>query len=249
MRLHLLGPRSITTDAGTQLPLTQPRVTALLAYLVLESPRMHSRSLIASMLWPDSDPDRSRQCLRQTLCETRRLLRNDAPDALRSDRDWVGCGEASSWSVDVAEFLALAASDTVEAHLVHRGQFLEGFQWHGSERWVSWCESWRLRVDSARVRSLRLPALDYEAAGEIAAALHCWQHIAELDPWHEEAHRHILLLHTRAGNRVAAVRHHVAFVASLQQEFGIAPELETIRLFAAICGQEKEASGQEDVRA
>ncbi|MGW8127694.1 MAG: AfsR/SARP family transcriptional regulator [Stenotrophomonas sp.] len=76
---------------------------ALLAYLAIERPRMHRRSRIAAMLWPDLAPGAALTNLRQVLADLNRAIVAVAGEGvLLIDRENVHlCPEASQGLFDI----------------------------------------------------------------------------------------------------------------------------------------------------
>ena len=56
----------------------------------------------------------------------------------------------------------------------------------------------------------------------------------DLDPLDEAAHRRLMALLARTGDRAAAIRQYRACVATLERELGVAPLAETTELYEAI---------------
>src|SRR6059036_2702043 len=90
LRLAVLGPPEAVHN-GTRLTFALRKAQALLLYLAIEG-GMHSRSKLAALLWPDSEPPAARAALRNALLLLRRLLDNPEASAsphshLRHERD------------------------------------------------------------------------------------------------------------------------------------------------------------------
>lgn len=63
IRLHTFGALDLRSAEGRELRgvLAQPKRTALLAYLVLASPRgFHRRDTLLTVFWPEFDQERAR---------------------------------------------------------------------------------------------------------------------------------------------------------------------------------------------
>ena len=65
LALYLLGPPRIERD-GTSVHIRRRKAVALLAYLAVTR-SSHSREMLATLLWPDSDHSRALTNLRVTL--------------------------------------------------------------------------------------------------------------------------------------------------------------------------------------
>src|SRR5947199_10219031 len=79
LRLNVLGPPEVYHD-GSRLSFALRKAQALLLYLAVEG-GLHSRSKLAALLWPDSEPHDARTALRNALTLLRRLLADRDPSA------------------------------------------------------------------------------------------------------------------------------------------------------------------------
>src|SRR5690349_12722281 len=132
--LKLLGQADLRDAAGNSVGavLAQPKRFALLAYLVLASPRgFHRRDLLLSLFWPEMPEARARNALRQALFHLRELL----PDVILSrpdgsigvDRDRIDC--------DVIDFERNAAA--------YPGDLLPVFSIGDAEPFNEWLDGYR----------------------------------------------------------------------------------------------------------
>src|SRR2546425_11308988 len=174
LRLAVLGPPEGLNEAS-RLPFALRKAEALLLSLAVEG-GMHSRSKLAALLWPDSEPPAARAALRNALMLLRNLL--DNPDAspaphshLRHERDLVGLDRHAPCELDLevvqqayraAQRHSTLPAEPQRAALVAkfqqalalvRGPFLDGF-WLGEEspfdEWVQASQQqWQGRVPVA----------------------------------------------------------------------------------------------------
>ena len=101
------------------------KAQALLAYLVLESRRAHTRDALATLFWPDEPGAVSKQNLRQALYQLRQLLGESASTFLLTTRDTVQFNPDSSYSLDVADFQVHLEKHDLEAAVeVYQGDLL-----------------------------------------------------------------------------------------------------------------------------
>src|SRR3989442_8762209 len=77
LRLAVLGPPEVVHE-GLRLTFALRKAQALLLYLAVEG-GMHSRSKLAALLWPDSEPADARKTLRNALTLLRHLLADASP--------------------------------------------------------------------------------------------------------------------------------------------------------------------------
>ena len=103
-------------------------------------------------------------------------------------------------------------------------------------------DSWMMAV-SERLRRVAGAAFDrlaaaHAAAGDYPRAIATSERRLELDPLHERAHRHLMLLHAWSGDRAGAVEAYRRAVAILDTELGVPPLEETTDLYEAILSED-----------
>jgi DNA-binding SARP family transcriptional activator len=224
-RLLLLGPPSIERG-GKTIELDTRKAIALLAYLAL-SGQPQGRDRIAAMLWPDADTERARGALRRTLSTLRTGL---GGDELRTDGLRVALDD--SVEVDVRRFRALVGEGRLEeAVSAYSGDFLSGFSIRDSVEFDEWqsAQAEELRRELAGALE-RLAQDDHDLPRAIAYARR-W---LALDVLHEPAHRALMRLHARAGDRASALLQYRECVRALDRELAVTPLPETVSLARAI---------------
>jgi len=229
LRISLLGAPAV--EIGRKRIVTDTRkATALLAYLAV-SEKPQRRSTLAALLWPDTDEQKARGALRRTLSVLRTALGDRWLDAEGETIDL----ERASVRVDVLEFRRATHEGRFDAAVaLYRGDFLQGFSLRDSAQFDDWqaTQSDALRTEYADALS-RLAA-EAEREGDHAAAIgHAKLRLA-LDPIHEPAHRDLMRLYARSGDRSAALRQYREATRILDQELGVAPVAETRALHDAI---------------
>jgi DNA-binding SARP family transcriptional activator/predicted ATPase len=248
--LRLLGPFSLERDG---IPLTgfrSDKVRALLAYLATESERPWSRSVLADLLWPDRSEPIARANLRNALSNLRHVLDDAAavPAYLEVSPTDVRVNAAADHWIDVGALHGLAdltrgacveadEPGTVErlewSLALMRGDFLEGLSLD-SGPFAAWTATMRERWRGATLRTARSLALAYARRGDPGPAETVTRRWLSLDPWDESAHRHLMRLLARQGQRAAALAQYETCRRVLTEELAAEPEAETMRLAAAI---------------
>ncbi len=236
LSLSFLGAPRIERDG--QLVLTDTRkAVALAAYLALTQVE-HNREELAALFYPDAEPARARGALRRTLS----ALRSALGGVLETDRERVRLN-TDRVHVDVLEFRQLVASAghapgdraaLARAAQLYRGDLLAGFTLRDSPGFDEWqfFETESLRKQLAHVLE-QLVALE-RARGNFKRAIEYARRWLALDALHEPAHRALMELYTRDGQRAAALRQYHECVRLLDKELGVAPLPETAELFRAI---------------
>lgn len=246
LALYVLGPVRLERD-GVPVAADTRKAIALLVYLVLTG-EAHSRDTLAGLFWPDYDQSHARATLRRTLSALKDAV---TAEALEIAHDTIGLASNAGLTCDAVLFRALIASCATHGHAanevcarciapleqavaLYRGDLLAGFVLRDSPAFDDWQffqqESLRRELAGALERLARAHAgqRDWDAA--IAAA----RRRLALDRLHEPAHRLLMQLYARAGQRAAALRQYRECVQVLDRELGVAPLEATTRLYEAI---------------
>lgn len=250
LSLSALGPLQITLDGRPVTGFESTKVIALLVYLAVEADRAHRRESLAGLLWPDFPDTAARDNLRQALSNLRQTIgdRTAEPPFLLIDRQTVQFNLASDHASDVATFTALIAACERHAHphaercepcnvrleeavALYHGDFLAQLFVEDSipiEEWVLLKREW---LHQQAVEALARLANYHERRGDYARARSFARRQLQLEPWREEAHRQLMRLLVRAGQRSAAIAQYEACRRILADEFGVEPSPETAALY------------------
>ena len=139
LRLRTLGGLTIEDQNGPVAgAIARKRSLALLALVGLASEQGLSRDRVLAYLWPESDTDRARNNLKQTLFQLRQDLHEDVfarvPGVLRLD--------PAAISVDACEFqAAIDRNNPTTAVTLYQGPFLDGFYLPGLVEFEHWNEA------------------------------------------------------------------------------------------------------------
>jgi DNA-binding SARP family transcriptional activator len=230
--LKLLGPPRIERG-GRAVEMDTRKATALIAYLALTG-QAQARDSLAALLWPDANAERARGALRRTLSTLRTGL---GGDELRVDGLRIALDDEAV-DLDVRRFRGLVADGRLDAAVTaYTGDFLSGFTLKDSPEFDEWqqAQADALRRELAGVLERLVRSEEPRRAIEYAKR---W---LELDPLHEPAHRALMRVHARAGDRVAALRQFHDCERVLDRELGVAPLAETVALARAIERGESDA--------
>ncbi len=258
IRLQLLGPPSIERDGQPAPPFKSRRVLALLAYLAL-NPGAHPRSKLAGLLWSDASEKKALDNLRYALWNLQRVL---GGTLLQADRLTAALQHSEDLTVDVDEFqqaldLATTARDPnapeVMAALqraadLYRGDLLADLDLPGDPLFNEW-----LRPERACRREGMAGVLDrlgmyHTTRGELLAAMAVTRRLLGMESWREEAHRRMMLLLARAGQRSAALAQYETCRRLLAEELGVEPLEETTALYERILKAEVEEQEEASLR-
>ncbi len=239
LRLYLLGPPRLERD-GLPLEFDTRKNLALVAYLAMTG-QSHTREALITLLWPELEPSRARAGLRRNLSVIKKAL---GGEWLVVDRETVGSDPDADFWLDVdqvrrltstwrshphpeAEFCSDCMTDLAQAVELYRDHFLAGFGLRDSANFDEWqffeVEELKQMLASALERLVRGHTTQraYELAIPYARR---W---LALDPLYELAHRELMTLYAKAGQRSAALRQYQECVRILEEELGLEPSDET----------------------
>ena len=203
LKLHLLGAPAIHLDDK---PLTglSLKSQALLFYLATTR-HAHPRTTLATLLWGDNPEKNARASLRKVL----RQLHQTLPDQLITVDHSVALATNGRVWVDVVFFAdqlaqAEASNDIapLEAAIQHfRGDFLSGFFVRKAPDFETWQATQQVRLREQLLGALQTLSRHWIAQNDLANAVTITRQIIELEPWREEAHRQLMALLARNGER------------------------------------------------
>lgn len=182
---------------------------ALLTWLVLQGPTPRPR--LATLLWPQAEVEAARNALRQRLFQLRRQV---GPDLL----------EGST---------VLRLQEGVTHDLTDAATVLEGFAPVGPE-FDAWLEQERAVARHKHQRVVLQRCDTAESAGSYTEALEHAQHLLQIEPLSEEAHRRIIRLHYLSGDRAQALLAFDRCERVLKDEVGARPSPQTLQLLSTI---------------
>jgi len=228
LRLKVLGGLSVHRD-GRPLSgaLAQPRRLAVLAMLARGGRSGVSRDSVINTLWPDTDEERARHTLSQTLYAMRRELGRDefvvGVRELRLDTELL--------AIDVAQFHdAIAAHDLERAVGLYDGPFLDGFHLPAIDEFERWVERERALLERTYADTLERLARDATTRNDHARATLWWRKRAARDPL--DARVAIALMRSLAasGDRVAAIQHSRVHEVLVAEELSLPADRDVLRL-------------------
>ncbi|MFQ5857826.1 MAG: BTAD domain-containing putative transcriptional regulator [Anaerolineae bacterium] len=231
--LRLLGPAQVEREGAPVQGFESRKALALLCYLATHDHPV-SRSHLADLFWPGKPEPRARGNLRRVLHN----LHTRLPGCLQTDRHTVQFQRRDTTWLDIAAFderVAQGDAGSLAAAVeLYRGDFLDGLYLDGCPEFEGWLvterEVWRQRVSGV----LQQLSEDHTYRGEYRPAMHFASRLLALDPWREEAHRQMMLLLARSGQRSAALAQYETCRQMLADELGVAPSEETVALYERI---------------
>jgi DNA-binding SARP family transcriptional activator len=245
LEIRLLGGLRFLWNGAPLSNFLSNKAPALLAYLAVNR-RPHPREALAGLLWgglPDAD---ARNNLRQTLSNLRKL----AGPYLTIDRDAVAFIPAGPIFLDAEAFEqhvraaagappAGQAEHWQAASALYHGDFLAGFSVREAPEYEDWLLAQRARYRELAVHALHALTQHQIAAGESGRAVEAATRLLALDPWREEAHRQLMLLKARTGQRSAALAQYEVCRRVLERDLGVEPSRETTALYERLLAAQR----------
>lgn len=225
VKLCLLGRFNV--GVGNQpVEVVGKKARALLAYLAMPSGRRHSRAHLAGLLWGDMGDERARHNLRQCVSALRRVL---GEGVIEVDGDAL---YLDPWMVEV-DVASLESGGGDVARRAGQDEFLEGLSLR-EDPFDEWLADQRARLRRLTCDRLAEAAAERAAAGAVDDAMELARRQLALDPASEEGHRLLMELYARCGRRPEAIRQYEVCLEALQRHLGVAPSVETVRLYESL---------------
>jgi len=250
LQLFALGPPEVRLG-GSRLAFPTRKTLALLIYLALEG-GMQPREHLATLLWPEVSPERSRPSLRNTLGHLQTALRQASGQAQTSylsvTHNSLGLNPDADIDFDlhtIERAYTLARLDRSSRTLpegsaslpylqsaaaCQRGDFLAGFSLGDAPGFDDWAavqrEVWNRRLGLILDRLSEIQFV----SGEFASATETASHWIALDALNEVAYRRKMRAHFAAGERGQALETYEACRLMLAAELSIEPEPDTAAL-------------------
>jgi DNA-binding SARP family transcriptional activator len=228
LQIQLLGKFRLTYNGEPVTTMNSPRLQSLLAYLVLNRDTALPRQHLAFLFWPDSTESQARTNLRKLLYQLRQAL-PEADSFLQSDAQTIQWSAGASFALDVIElqgFLNQTKDQTADQEPLikltdlYTGELLP-------DCYDDWIYPVRQLLHKTVIKALQRLVDLFEAQQAYESALRYAQRLLALDPLEEGTYQSLMRLHTRNGDRTAALQVYQACVKVLQQEFGVEPNSET----------------------
>lgn len=162
------------------------------------------RDKLLVLFWPESDTDRARHALDQTLYALKRDL---ATDALVLGREELSLNSAAITS-DVGDFkIALANGDYAAAVALYAGAFLDGVYLSGAPEFERWVDDERAALTRDVESALETLATAAAGRGDHQAAAQWWQRLAAKNPRRTRVVVALMSELAASGDRTGALRH------------------------------------------
>jgi DNA-binding SARP family transcriptional activator/TolB-like protein len=231
--VSVLGTVSVAVF-GRDIRIKNRKSRAVLAYVVLNEVLRETRERLVGLFWSESDEEKARGSLRQTLRELRALFDEAGYRGFHTDKLAVEL-DRDSIEVDLWAVIRNADAGRVHPLLLDRPRLtdalLEGLD-DLDPAFRIWLLAKRETIHSRLLRGLeaglRADDLNATTVNRLAEA------IINLDPTHEEACRHLMRAKAEAGDVSGALRVYKALWDLLDDEYDMEPSPPTQQLVADI---------------
>jgi DNA-binding SARP family transcriptional activator len=237
LQLRLFGSPSIVLDGELLTSIKSAKAQGLLYYLAVTQ-QSHTRLSLATLLWGEFPDSAARGNLRKALQPLRKYL----GDFLTIERSSLTIHEETDTWVDVVEFEHLlqitqgkSAPDYLQQAIdLYKGDFLDGFYLHNAPEFENWWLSKRASLREKMLNALHILADQRAQQGHLDQAIALTRRYLELEPWREGAHRRLMDLLARNGQRSAALAQYELCCQILANELAVEPSQATINLYEDI---------------
>ena len=254
LTINLLGTMAVVSNGQDALQsFRTKKERALMAYLVVEADRAHSREALAEIFWPDRPMGYARTNLRQALAGVRRALmdRDTAPSYLLVSDETIQFNPRSLFQLDCGYFDQIMGITRVHEHgslvtcdscaqemevavSLYRGDFLEDFSIPDSVVFEEWVIIRREHYFRQLMSVLHHLILYHQEKGDSKKAKEYALQQVNLAPLEESAHRQLMTLLAQEGRRSAAMEQYQNCRRILDEELGVDPDFETTALYEKI---------------
>ncbi len=238
LALSLLGTFQAMLDGKPITAFESNKVRGLLAYLAIESDRLHSRDALAGLFWSDYSNRDAHNNLRYALSNLREAIgdRKADPPFLCISRDAIQFNPASDYDLDVRAWQStdkLPIPNLQSLISAYRGVFLEGFACDSApfEEWVVFT---RERINQRVLHALDTLIKHFDERGRYDRVEIFARKQIEIEPWDEPAHQALMRALVQNGQRSAALAQYDKCRRLLKQELDAEPARETTQLYESI---------------
>lgn len=248
-RIALFGEMRVTHDDW----ITEVKITRynrmILAYLLLQRYKVHSREALADIFWGEFSQEKAHASLNTALWKLKKVLEPAGIPAgtylKLTNSGGVSFNRESPYWLDVEIFedaingiLASSLESVEETNVVdlekalklYKGDLLEGC-------YKDWALRERERLHTLYLKGLIFLLQFYRMRRTYEKAISYGQKILEWDPLREEIHREIMKLYVVNGQRPLALRQYEVCRSMLNKELGISPSKDTRLLHTQILGE------------
>jgi DNA-binding SARP family transcriptional activator/TolB-like protein len=240
LEISVLGNVSVVFK-GQSVRIKSRKSLAVLAYIALNESRQETRERLVGLFWSETEEEKARASLRQTLRELRRYFADAGYSGLQTEKLAVEL-DLGTFKVDLWDVVHEAEARRVHPLLLTVPRLVDQLLQSLDDidpSFRSWVLAKRQTFHDRLLRTLedglRDGAVDTRTRKLIAEAL------VSLDPTHEEACRSLMRARAEEGDVAAALRVYKTLWDLLDEDYGMEPSAKTQQLVAEIKQGEIEA--------
>lgn len=254
LNLSFLGSNSAKFGQTPIEGFESAKVRALLAYLMLESDKPHSRDHLVGLFWGEGDDIKAAKNMRQALSNLRKTIQDTdsensfllmASDTIQANINnphlWVDTQIFENLIADCEKHLhrriencAACAYRLEQATQLYRGELLHGFNLKDSGYFQDWLVARREYFHQKMISVLEHLVDYHQLRREYKPAIGYARRLVSMDEWREESHVLLMRLLSRASQRSDALKQFQKCRRILNEEFGVDPQPETAQLYQDI---------------
>jgi DNA-binding SARP family transcriptional activator len=220
----------------------------LLKLLVLSSDRQLVRDQAMELLWPDLESANAAAQLYKAIHQLRKAFgagepESDASEWIAMRKDLVLLAPPGGLITDVDAFEHAARNALVSRHVKELEQAVALYVGDllPMDQYAAWTHAPRDRLRQVYIDVLLALAQGYQVRGDLAAAAEIHRTALEKDATLEIAHRGLMTIFARQGQRDRALKQYGVCLDALAEELGVAPSQETRALYDEIDRQQETA--------
>lgn len=226
--------------------LAPPRVQNLLIYLAVQE-RPLTREQLCDLFWPELPYQKAQRNLRKLLFDCQHLLF----PYFNVEREWVGLTPAYTYSLDAAIFQRRGQSllqayegqirlppkelhQLQEVLNLYQGSFLASSKLPHSiryEQWVQQQQELHYNLAYQLFDMVRAQLLQSQRLQEALQIMRAW---LSIDPYNEQEHNALLLLLSRLGQHIEAIKHYETYRHFVTSTLGDEPAAHLQTLYAQL---------------
>ncbi|MCB0208623.1 MAG: hypothetical protein KDJ52_04820 [Anaerolineae bacterium] len=209
--------------------------TEALFYFLAVTGQPQTREVLADLFWGEMDEGKAKRNLTKSLSTLRKLV----DPFLEIERQTVTFKSNESVQLDTELFQTNIETGEKKAQLnalkkaidLYQGDFLDGIYVKDSLPFEEWMLNQREHFRELMLDGLENLITQYIHQGDYDKGITYANRLLELDPWRESAHRQMMTLLARNGQRNAALTQYETCRRLLDDEFGVEPTPETTALY------------------
>ncbi|MFQ3633102.1 AfsR/SARP family transcriptional regulator [Roseiflexus sp.] len=210
------------------------RSRSLFRFLIAHRQAPIAKERLATLFWPDSEPELARRSLHQAvycLRQTFKRVMGDIPVVLFVNDCYLLSPDLLLWvdSDAFEEAIATARSawscGDIERAIQAYGRAIDLYQgdYMAEERYEDWAEERRIVFQSAYLEALHQLARAYQERKDYPTAIMLSQRALAVDTCDEDAHRVLIGCYAAQGLRRLAIRQYQVCVTALRSQLGLSP--------------------------